>query len=183
VSRASSRLSSDHRCRSEGAAHRSQRREFGTCARPTWRQLPQILLRFPADNAAAVQVLDEVQVKEAAAHRPSYRWVFLSAPFSSTRTSEVDDYFVRSCTQPSVRTWHGLAPVQHESFRVVKLIEHVKLESAPRVPEGLPKSKSVVLSATPAGNALRGVSLRVAKATCFERPPASEHKLGDTRVE
>jgi hypothetical protein len=65
----------------------------------------------------------------------------------------------------------------------VKLIEHVKLESAPRVPEGLPKSKSVVLSATPAGNALRAVSLRVAKAICFERPPASEHKLGDTRVE
>jgi len=65
----------------------------------------------------------------------------------------------------------------------VKLIEHVKLESAPRVPEGLPKSKPVVLSATPAGNALRAVSLGVAKATCFERPPAVEHKLGDTRIE
>jgi hypothetical protein len=64
----------------------------------------------------------------------------------------------------------------------VKLIEHVKLESAPRVPEGLPKSKSVVLNATPAGNALRAVSLGVAKAACFERPPAVEHKLGDTRV-
>jgi hypothetical protein len=65
----------------------------------------------------------------------------------------------------------------------VELIEHVELESAPRVPEGLPKSKPIVLSSTPAGNALRAVSLGVAKATCFERPPAVEHKLCDTRVE
>jgi len=34
-----------------------------------------------------------------------------------------------------------------------------------------------VLSATAAGNALRAVSLGVAKAACFERPPAVEHKL------
>jgi len=87
------------------------------------------------------------------------RRVFPSAPFSSTRTGEIDDCVVRDCTQPSVRMRHGLAPVQHESFHVVKLIEHIKLESAPRVPEGLAKSKSVVLSATPAGNALRAVSL------------------------
>jgi hypothetical protein len=65
----------------------------------------------------------------------------------------------------------------------VELIEHVKLESAARVPEGLPKSKPIVLSSTPAGNALRAVSLGVAKATCLERPPAVEHKLCDTRVE
>ena len=112
-----------------------------------------------------------------------HRWVFSGAPFSSTRTSEIDDYAVRDCTQPSVRTWHGLAPVQDESFHVVKLIEHVKLESAPRVPEGPPKSKSVVLSATPAGNALRAVSLGVADTTCCERPPAAEDKLCDTRIE